>query len=166
MIRAKDISLIGLLAAIIAISGSLKIPGPFPGTEFQLSAPLAIAIAASFGFKRYLLAGIAASTITLILGTHTIINVIVAMTFRIIAGGIIALFGSGFLPVVLAGPLGSLAGRLVLFVFLGEAIGAMIIAALPGMVYTAIASWPLSRLLIRIKRVTPWKEDCFARKNL
>lgn len=40
-----------LLAVLIAISGSFKIPGFVPGTEFQLSAPIAVAICGVFGFK-------------------------------------------------------------------------------------------------------------------
>ncbi|MBP2656526.1 MAG: hypothetical protein H6Q73_4095 [Firmicutes bacterium] len=34
---------IGLLTALITISGAVKLPGLMPGTEFQLSAPLAVA---------------------------------------------------------------------------------------------------------------------------
>ena len=82
--KTKELTLISLLAVIIAISGSFKIPGIIPGTEFQLSAPIAIAICAAFGFKRYIAAGVIASTINLIMGTHTILNIIVAMAFRVV----------------------------------------------------------------------------------
>lgn len=33
-----------LLAVLIAVSGTFRIPGIVPGTEFQLSAPIAVAI--------------------------------------------------------------------------------------------------------------------------
>ena len=75
-----------LLAVLIAISGSFKIPGFVPGTEFQLSAPIAVAICGVFGFKKYISAGIIASIICLALGTQTILNVCIAMTFRIVIG--------------------------------------------------------------------------------
>ena len=39
------------------MSGSFKIPGLVPGTEFQLSAPIAVAICGVFGFKKYIIAG-------------------------------------------------------------------------------------------------------------
>ena len=41
-----------LLGALITITGAIKLPGLLPGTEFQLSAPLAVAICAAFGFKK------------------------------------------------------------------------------------------------------------------
>ena len=34
--KTKELTLISLLAVIIAISGSFRIPGIIPGTEFQL----------------------------------------------------------------------------------------------------------------------------------
>ena len=36
---------------MISILGSIKIPNIIPGIEFQLSAPLAVAICSVFGFK-------------------------------------------------------------------------------------------------------------------
>ena len=47
-----------LLAVLIAVSGTFRIPGIVPGTEFQLSAPIAVAICGVFGFKKYITAGI------------------------------------------------------------------------------------------------------------
>ena len=61
--KTKEITLTALLAVIIAISGTFKLPGLIPGTEFQMSAPIAIGICATFGFKRYITSGIIASVI-------------------------------------------------------------------------------------------------------
>ena len=68
------------------IGKSSYVVGIIPGTEFQLSAPFAICIAGIFGFGRYLQIGILASSSNLLLGTHTILNVLIAMVFRIVAG--------------------------------------------------------------------------------
>lgn len=166
MSKTREIALISLLAVVIAVSGSFKVPSPFPGTEFQLSAPIAIAIAACFGFKRYILAGIVASAISLLLGTHTIINVIVSMTFRVVAGGTIALLGPRFWIVTLAGPLGSAAARVMIWLLLGKGLMPMLVASIPGMIFTAATAWPLSKLLARIKHATPWRDIASGAKTL
>ncbi|MEH6944719.1 hypothetical protein [Bacillus sp. JJ722] len=136
--RTKEITLIAMLAAIIAVSGTFKIPSPFVGTEFQLSAPIAVVIAALFGFKRYLSAGIIASGINMLIGTHTIVNVLVAMIFRIVAGGIISIFGTTLIILIVAGPIGTLVARFVLAAVLDVNPAILIVAALPGMIFTAI----------------------------
>ncbi len=59
--KIRAISEIALLAAFIAVSGAFKLPSFIPGSEFQLSAPLAVAICGVFGTKKYLLAGLLAS---------------------------------------------------------------------------------------------------------
>ena len=56
--KIREISEIALLAAFIAVSGAFKLPSFIPGSEFQLSAPIAVAICGVFGIKKYLLAGI------------------------------------------------------------------------------------------------------------
>ena len=43
--KTKDLTLTALLAVLLAIFGTFKIPGIVPGTEFQLSAPFAVCIA-------------------------------------------------------------------------------------------------------------------------
>ncbi len=158
MKKTKELTLISLLAVIIAITGSFKIPGPIPGTEFQLSAPIAVAIAACFGFRRYFLAGIIASGITLILGTHTIINVIISLTFRVVAGCIIHFFKPKFITVTIAGPIGSIAARVVLWLFFGKSIVVMLMAGVPGMIYTALTAWIFTKLLEKIINYTTWRE--------
>ena len=51
MSQIRQITEIGILTAMITILGAIKIPNLVPGIEFQLSAPLAVAICAAFGFK-------------------------------------------------------------------------------------------------------------------
>lgn len=82
--KIRQLSEIALLAAFIAISGTFKLPSFIPGSEFQLSAPIAVAVCGVFGIKKYLLAGLLASTAGLLLGTQTIFNVLIAMLFRIV----------------------------------------------------------------------------------
>ena len=52
MSQIRQITEIGILTAMITILGAIKIPNLVPGIEFQLSAPLAVAICAAFGFKK------------------------------------------------------------------------------------------------------------------
>ncbi|HWL23145.1 hypothetical protein [Peribacillus asahii] len=145
-----DLALIALLASFIAITGAIKIPIGIPGSEFQLSAPIAVAIAAIFGFKRYLLAGILASLILFLLGIHNLLNIEIAMTFRIVAGGIVALFGTSLPVLILAGPIGTVVARFVLAFTLGVPSGPLLLAAIPGMIFTALTVWPLKEVFKKI----------------
>lgn len=72
----RYITEIAILTAMITVLGAIKIPNVIPGIEFQLSAPLAVAICAVFGFKKYIISGCLSSLIGLALGTQTILNVI------------------------------------------------------------------------------------------
>lgn len=143
-----------LLVALISVTGAVKLPGLVPGTEFQLSAPLAVAICAVFGFKRYIIAGMLASAISLALGTSNLLNVFIAMVFRLTVGGLLTVFGTSWPVVTLAGPVGSAVARMALGGILGKAAIPLVIAAIPGMVYTALAAWPLTMLLVRVRRQT------------
>lgn len=165
-IKTKELTLIGILAAIIAVSGLFKLPGIFPGTEFQLSAPIAVAILGCFGFKRYILAGIVASGITFITGIHTVLNVVTAMTFRVIAGAVAVFIGNGAIGLTAAGPIGTTGARFVLAGITGAEFSALLVAALPGMVYTAAVSYILSIVLRRIIEHTPFKEYLWNEKKL
>lgn len=140
-----------LLTALITVTGAIKLPGFIPGTEFQLSAPLAVAVCAVFGFTKYLTAGVLSSLIGLILGTQTVLNVFIAMVFRISVGVVIGVFGTSWPVLALAGPLGSSIARLSLGGILGKAVVPLLVAAVPGMIYTAIAAYPLTTLLKRVK---------------
>lgn len=155
--KTREITLVAILAVIIAISGTFKLPGLIPGTEFQMSAPIAIGICATFGFKRYISAGIIASILNLVMGTHTILNVVVAMVFRLVAGGIIGYFGTGILIVSIAGPIGTIVGRIVMSRLVGTPLNALLIAALPGMVYTLLSSYFIYKVIEKIINKTPYK---------
>lgn len=150
----RDITVTGLLAALIAISGSLKMPGLIPGTEFQLSAPLAVAICAVYGFRRYFVAGILASIVTLLLGTQTLLNTAIALLFRVTIGLVLVFCGTAWPVVVIAGPIASFLARLSLMGVMGQAAWAVIAAAIPGMIYTAFTAWPLTLMIRRIRRET------------
>lgn len=155
--KTKDLTLIAVLAVIIAISGTFKVPGIIPGTEFQMSAPIAIAICATFGFKKYITAGILASVLNLLMGTHTVLNVIVAMVFRIVAGGTISAFGRNILVISIAGPIGTFVGRIVMSAIVGTPVSALVAAAVPGMIYTALTSYIVYRAMDKTMRYTPYK---------
>ena len=135
--KIREMTATALLAAILAVLGMFKLPSIIPGCEFQLSAPFAVCIAACFGFKRYIKIGILASAINLILGTHTIVNVTIAMIFRLVAGGVLSIFGVNPFTLAISGPLGTAAGRLVLGCISGTDSLVLIAAAVPGMAFTA-----------------------------
>lgn len=140
-----------LLAVLITVTGAVKMPGLVPGTEFQLSAPLAVAICAAFGFRKYIVAGCIASAVGLLLGTQTVVNVAVAMIFRLSVGALLGGLGTSWPVVVIAGPIGSTVARLALGGLIGKAALPLVLAALPGMAYTAMAAWPLTLLLRKVK---------------
>lgn len=149
----KELTTIALLCVLILISGSFKIPSPIAGGEFQLSAPIAVLICACFGFKRYIIAGILASMLGM-LGMHNIINVLVQMVFRVVAGGTMALLGTNLLTVAVSGPLGTFAARLVLWQVTGINWMVLTAAAFPGMIFTAVAAGafykPAKQLLTKV----------------
>ena len=89
--KTAEITEIALLTALIAATGAFKLPGLFPGAEFQLSAPLAVAICSVFGFRKYIITGIWASSIGMMLGTQNFFHVLIAMQFRLVAGAVLAL---------------------------------------------------------------------------
>lgn len=152
-LHMKELTTTALLGVLILISGSFKIPSPIAGGEFQLSAPIAVLICACFGFKRYIIAGVLASLLGMTLGMHNIINVLVQMVFRFVAGGTMALLGTNLLTVAISGPLGTFAARLVLWQVTGVSWVALTAAAAPGMIFTAIAASifykPAQQLLTR-----------------
>lgn len=143
-----------LLTALITVTGAIKLPGLIPGTEFQLSAPLAVAICAVFGFTKYLTAGVLSSVIGLILGSQTILNVCIAMVFRVTVGIVIGVFGTSLPVLAIAGPIGSSLARISLAGILGNAVIPLLLAAVPGMIYTGLAAYPLTLLLKRVRAQT------------
>lgn len=152
--KAGEISLIALLAAVLLTAGSFKIPSPFFGGEFQLSAPLAVLMCAFFGFRRYLFAGIGASLAGLALGLATPYNIVVAMVFRMVAGAVVCLGSRRLAALIIAGPLGTAAARFVLAPILGVDFPILLAAAVPGMIMTAAAVFVLVKPLgAAIKRI-------------
>lgn len=148
-----DVCETALLAALIGVSGSFKIPGLVPGTEFQLSAPIAVAICGVFGFKKYIIAGVLASLLSLALGTHTILNVTISMSFRLAVGAVWLLLGSSRLFYIISGPIGTTAARGAMTLLLGKGFYAMVAAALPGMAFTAATAWFVAGVLKRVRSI-------------
>lgn len=144
----------GLLAAFLFVTGAIKLPGLLPGTEFQLSAPLAVAVCAVFGFRRYIIAGVIASVIGLMLGTQNLFHVFIAMVFRLTVGAVLAAAGTSWPAVAVAGPIGSAAARLAFGAVIGKAAVGLVLAAVPGMVVTALTAWPLLLLLRKVRMNT------------
>ncbi len=146
---------VALLAAIIGVTGAFKLPNIIPGVDFQLSAPLAVAICATFGFKRYILAGCLASLLSLLLGTQNLLNVAIAMQFRIIVGLILYLAQNRMWALCIAGPIASVFARLTLYLFFGKLSFAMIVAAMPGYLFTAICAPLFVKLFKRLRQAVP-----------
>lgn len=153
-ISIRELTTLALLTALITITGTLKLPGFFPGTEFQLSAPIAVAICGVFGIKKYLIAGILSSLLGLILGTQIIFSVLIAMIFRIVVAVIFYFIGDSKLFYIISGPLGTCMARLCLSVIIGKAAFLLILAALPGMIYTALSAIFIAAILKRITLAT------------
>ena len=153
----RETTTLALLTTFITISGALKLPGLFPGTEFQLSAPIAVAICGIFGIKKYLIAGILSSLLGLILGTQIIFSVMIAMIFRVVVALIFYFIGDSKIFYIISGPLGTLVARLCMSVIVGKAAMLLIIAALPGMVYTALSAIFFAAVLKKIVLATKLK---------
>lgn len=148
--RANDVTQIALLAAVISLTGMLKIPLGFPGTEFQLSAPIAVVIMSIFGFKKYFTAGVISSTVLFLLGMHTIIHVAIAMIFRLVVGAIIAAFGRNAITISVAGPLATLTARLVLSLVLQVSYIPLVLGSVPGMLITLAISYPMYKTVRKL----------------
>lgn len=149
-IPARRLALDGMLTALLVILGMIKLPSLIPGAEFQLSSAYAVCLAAVVGFRRYLCIGVCASLIQLMLGTHTIWNVVVAMVFRIVVGLIITFFPGKKPALILSGPFGTGCARVVLAAMLQVPAGPLLAAALPGMIFTAVCVSIADPVLTRI----------------
>ena len=137
MSQIRQITEIGILTAMITILGAIKIPNLVPGIEFQLSAPLAVAICAAFGFKKYIISGCLSSLIGLALGTQNFLSVAIAMQFRLVVGFLLWICKNHMLGVILSGPIAS---TLTLSVYVGKGALAMVMLAVPGMIFTAVVA--------------------------
>ena len=75
-ITPRTLALDGMFTALLILLGMIKLPSILPGAEFQLSAPYAVCLVAGVGFWRYLGIGVCASLVQLMMGTHTLWNVL------------------------------------------------------------------------------------------
>ncbi|HDJ7032531.1 TPA: QueT transporter family protein [Staphylococcus aureus Sa_TPS3178] len=140
---SKDMTQISAIASILTILAVLKIPSILPGLDFQLSAPVALLILAFFGIKKYFLGGLLSSIILLILGVFNPINVMISLTFRLIAIFVVYLLKINVLSLVLASVLGSLLSRLLLSIILNLPVWAVLLNTIPGIIFTIILAIPL-----------------------
>ena len=81
--KIKELTLIPILGTIIFLTSLIKIPSIFPGAEFQMSAPMSVLIAMTFGPRIYILAGLIGSFLSFFTGISNIYGIIVALVFRI-----------------------------------------------------------------------------------
>ncbi|MHC1715506.1 MAG: hypothetical protein AB9858_08020 [Acidaminococcaceae bacterium] len=139
-----------LLAAFITVSGAFKLPGLFPGTEFQLSAPVAVAVCGVFGIKKYLAAGILSSMVGLMLGTQNVFNVLIAMIFRVVVAIIYYFCGKNKFFYIFSGPIATFTARICLSVVVGKAAIPLVLGAAPGMLYTALCAGMIATVLEKV----------------
>jgi len=151
----RYITEVAILTAMITVLGAIKIPNVIPGIEFQLSAPLAVAICAVFGFKKYIISGCLSSLIGLALGTQTILNVMIAMQFRLIVGLILWMCHNHMIGIMVSGPIASALARLSLSLYVGKAALPMIALAVPGMIFTVIMAPVFVKVFRKIHRQVP-----------
>lgn len=145
--KLNNLIKISFLGVLITIFSFIKLPGIIPGTEFQLSAPVAVAICAVFGFKTYILAGILSSTLTFLLGTHNLLNILNAFNFRLVAGGIIHFSNKNIFFISIAGPIGSFVSRIILSILTGTNFLSLLTTSIPGMIYTFFTAYPITKIL-------------------
>lgn len=113
-VSIHTIAEIAILTAMMTILGGIKIPNLIPGVEFQLSAPLAVAICAAFGFRKYIICGCLSSLIGLVLGTQNLLNVAIAMQFRLIVGLILWIGKNRMWSILISGPIASAIARITI----------------------------------------------------
>lgn len=142
----KTIVKISFLSVLITIFSFIKLPGLIPGTEFQLAAPVAVAICAVFGFKTYIIAGIISSLLTFMMGTHNLINILNAFIFRFVAGGFIHFSNKNIFFISIAGPIGSVVSRMVLSFITNTNFISLLIPSIPGIVYTFFTAYPITKI--------------------
>lgn len=110
-LKIRTLTETAVLGVLLFVSGLFRLPSPLPGSEFQLSAPLAAAICGVFGFRIYLAAGILASALTLLTGGGTVFHILIAMVYRLTVGAAFGILGPSAWFFFLAGPAGTLAAR-------------------------------------------------------
>ncbi len=149
-IGVTDLIEIALLTAMMTVLAMFKLPNIFPGVEFQLSAPLAVAICASFGFRKYFICACLSSILGLALGTQQLLHVAIAMQFRLLVGLFLWIGQNKLWAIVLAGPIASFIARLTVGLFFGKLAIGMLVMAIPGMIFTMVMSPIFVNLLNRV----------------
>ena len=150
-VSIHTIAEIGILTAMMTILGGIKIPNLIPGVEFQLSAPLAVAICA--GFRKYIICGCLSSLIGLVLGTQNLLNVAIAMQFRLIVGLILWIGKNRMWSILISGPIASAIARITIGLSFGKMVIPMLVMAVPGMIFTVIVSPIFYSILRRLPRL-------------
>ncbi|WP_455258194.1 hypothetical protein [Peptoniphilus asaccharolyticus] len=156
--KARELSLLSILSIIILLSGTFKIPSPFIGSEFQLSAPIAILIVYIFGFKKYLISGVVSSIMAFALGFATLPNIVVAMVFRICVGVGTLIFKNRRIGFLIIGPASSFVARIVLSKILGVNLLALLIPSIFGMCFTVIVCFLFYKPLYKIVEESSYRE--------
>ncbi len=152
-VSIHTIAEIGILTAMMTILGGIKIPNLIPGVEFQLSAPLAVAICAAFGFRKYIICGCLSSLIGLVLGTQNLLNVAIAMQFRLIVGLILWIGKNRMWSILISGHIASAIARITIGLSFGKMVIPMLVMAVPGMIFTVIVSPIFYSILHRLPRL-------------
>lgn len=149
MIQTKDITLIAFFAVILRVAGMFALPGVIPGTEFFLSAPVALAIAKVFGCKIYFFA----STISCILGFFMGMNLIGCFRVALFAWTVVffcVIFGNSIPVLGIAGPSGTMFARYLIAVLTNVPFFPLFAAAVPGAIYTVLCYIPCIKLLEKL----------------
>ena len=152
-VSIHTIAEIAILTAMMTILGGIKIPNLISGVEFQLSAPLAVAICATFGFRKYIICGCLSSLIGLVLGTQNLLNVAIAMQFRLILGLILWIGKNRMWSILISGPIASAIARITIGLSFGKMVIPMLMMAVPGMIFTVIVSPIFYSILRRLPRL-------------
>lgn len=148
--NTKKIVKISFLSVLLTICSFIKFPGLIPGTQFQISAPIAVSICSIFGFKIYILAGIISSITTFILGTHNLISILNSFIFRVIVGLVLYIFKKNIITISIAGPIGSIVSRFILSFMLKTDFIALLTPSIPGIIYTLFTAYPATLLFKKI----------------
>lgn len=160
---AKELCQIGLLAVLITVSAMFKLPSLLHGMEFQISAPVAVAICGVFGIKTYILAGLVSSAVGLLLGTQNILNVGISMLFRVAVAVVFFFSGPNRFFYLFAGPIGTFFARIALSAVVGKAAWGLVAAAVPGMVFTLLTAGFCGKVLGMAHKVILEREKASVR---
>lgn len=144
--KTKDLTLIALLAILLRVAGTFRFPGIISGTEFFMSAPVALAIAANFGGKKYLFASTISCFLGIALGMLTILNACTTMIFALVVFAFTKILGNSIPVLLIAGPLASISSRFISSLILGVPFLPILISAIPGLVYTVILTIPCTKI--------------------